>query len=463
MQRGAELALATDEALSLGMQDNAVWCAEMLCGLSPEAATTISPWTGTQPFRPPGECGGSREQADAEAAAVSLLEAGEYVRAAQRLSSCPQRGRAGFLSAYAKWLHGEELVQQLYLDKGVMQSGPRPAAPGSHEVFTALVAMDRTKGLDAYGLWLYGQMLLERRQRGPALAVLLDAVVRRPLLWPAWKLIASVAEVWYLNKVRQTFAAYGGHWVVDVFEAHLMQRNYRSEAALQKYGTLLSTMPCSAPLLAGAGAAAYEGTELLRSRQFYTQMHRQDPNRVEDLDRYSNALFMFGDNEALGELAHHVWGLAPRRAESLCILGNWYSMSKCSPKAVAYFQRALQADSKCAGAWTFLGHEYSPYQGGLGNVPACIFAYQRALDLDDRDYRAWLGLAQIYYSEYGQPLQANYYAQQLQRLRPQDARLRRITQMISAEAARRVNLEGPGGARAAAGRLPLGAVGASPK
>ena len=44
------------------------------------------------------------------------------------------------------------------------------------------------------------------------------------------------------------------------------------------------------------------------------------------------------------------------------------------------------------GAWTLLRHEYIE----MKNTVTAIEAYCRAVDISDREYRAWYGLGQMY-------------------------------------------------------------------
>ena len=90
--------------------------------------------------------------------------------------------------------------------------------------------------------------------------------------------------------------------------------------------------------------------------------------------------------------------------------GNHYSLRSEHEKAIRYFKRAVQLDRTYLSAWTLMGHEYIE----LKNSNAAIEAYRRAagksttglcflaqtwltgLDVNQKDYRAWYGLAQAY-------------------------------------------------------------------
>ncbi|KAJ1913383.1 anaphase-promoting complex component apc8 [Mycoemilia scoparia] len=65
-----------------------------------------------------------------------------------------------------------------------------------------------------------------------------------------------------------------------------------------------------------------------------------------------------------------------------------------------------------------MGHEYME----MKNTSAAIQAYRRAIEVDERDYRAWYGLGQTY-EMLKQPQYAFYYFKRAAALRPFDSRM----------------------------------------
>ena len=139
-----------------------------------------------------------------------------------------------------------------------------------------------------------------------------------------------------------------------------------------------------------------------------------DPYRLDDLDIYSNILYVMEKSSKLAYLAHHATRTDKFRVETCCIVGNYYSLKSEHEKAVIYFRRALQINRNYLAAWTLLGHEYLE----LKNTHAAVEAYRRAVgtsillihliifsDLNRSDYRAWYGLGQVY-----EMLEMPYYA-----------------------------------------------------
>eukprot|EP00971_Amphidinium_carterae_P327066 6458226-Amphidinium_carterae.2 len=95
--------------------------------------------------------------------------------------------------------------------------------------------------------------------------------------------------------------------------------------------------------------------------------------------------------------------------EACCIIGNYFSLKVVTnsfhsyrprnhasclevggehEKSVTYFQRALSLNRQFTPAWILMGHEFME----MKNTPAAIDAYRTAVNINQRDYRAWYGL-----------------------------------------------------------------------
>jgi anaphase-promoting complex subunit 8 len=135
-----------------------------------------------------------------------------------------------------------------------------------------------------------------------------------------------------------------------------------------------------------------------------------DPCRVDDIDVYSNILYVTENRLTLSRLAHDFLALDKDRPEVCCLvgtfrlqpripdqlltqhLGNHYSLRAEHEKAIRYFRRATQLDRTYLSAWTLMGHEYVE----MKNSHAAIEAYRGAVNVNRKDYRAWYGLGQAY-------------------------------------------------------------------
>jgi len=122
-----------------------------------------------------------------------------------------------------------------------------------------------------------------------------------------------------------------------------------------------------------------------------------DPYRVDDIDVYSNILYVTENRLKLSKLAHDFLALDKDRPEVCCLVGksnqsiravftlthyhgfagNHYSLRAEHEKAIKYFRRATQLDRSYLSAWTLMGHEYVE----MKNSHAAIEAYRRAIGL----------------------------------------------------------------------------------
>ncbi|CAI2164392.1 12072_t:CDS:10 [Funneliformis geosporum] len=151
----------------------------------------------------------------------------------------------------------------------------------------------------------------------------------------------------------------------------------------------------------------------------FDRLLKSDPYRIDDMDIYSNVLYVVdGKSAKLSILAHMCVYSDKFRPETMCALGNYYSSKGEREKAISYFRRALQIDQTCLSAWTLMGHEYVE----IKNTHAAIISYKRAVEVNPKDYRAWCGLGQIY-ELLNMPFYAIYYYQRSSALRPYDARM----------------------------------------
>jgi len=143
-----------------------------------------------------------------------------------------------------------------------------------------------------------------------------------------------------------------------------------------------------------------------------------DPCRIDDIDIYSNILYVSENRLELSKLAHEFLALEKDRPEICCLVGNHYSLRSEHEKAIKYFRRATQLDRTYLSAWTLMGHEYVE----MKNSHAAIEAYRKAVDVNRKDFRAWYGLGQAY-ELLSMHQYALYYYQHATALRPYDIRI----------------------------------------
>lgn len=150
----------------------------------------------------------------------------------------------------------------------------------------------------------------------------------------------------------------------------------------------------------------------------FDAVQASDPFRMEEVDIYSNMLYVMDKRAKLGKLAHEYAAIDRNRPEVCTLIGNYYSSRADHTKAIQYFKRALMFNRDYLPAWTLMGHEFVE----LKNTHAAIEAYRKAIDVNAKDYRAWYGLGQAY-ELLDMPHYAVEYYNQATSLRPYDCRM----------------------------------------
>lgn len=152
--------------------------------------------------------------------------------------------------------------------------------------------------------------------------------------------------------------------------------------------------------------------------EIFQEILAADPYRLENLDMYSNLLFVREQKTEMAHLAHKAVEINKYRPETCCVIGNYYSIRGEHQKAILYFQRALKLNPKYLSAWTLMGHEFME----LKNTNAAIQSYRQAVEVNRRDFRAWYGLGQAY-EIIKMPFYGLYYYKTATQLRPYDSRM----------------------------------------
>ncbi|KAK7237842.1 procollagen-lysine 5-dioxygenase [Aureococcus anophagefferens] len=204
--------------------------------------------------------------------------------------------------------------------------------------------------------------------------------------------------------------------------AHVAIEQQRCDEALETLARVEAVAPASTFVVAHEALAHYARRDFDRAQasaqERFEALRAADPYRLEQLDIYSNVLYVKEARAELSRLAHAATRAEKYRPETCCVVGNYYSLKAQHERAVLYFQRALKLDRGCLSAWTLMGHEYIE----MKNTAAAIEAYRRAVDVNARDYRAWYGLGQTY-EILNMYFYALYYYRKAARLRPYDARM----------------------------------------
>ena len=231
-------------------------------------------------------------------------------------------------------------------------------------------------------------LLRSQGRKGEATAALLRSVHAFPLNWSAWLDLSTVVE----DTAALSRLTLPPHWASTFFRAHASAELQDNAAALAAYEGISALFPASNNLQAAVATVLYNLRQFDEARLLFERVRAADPARLEDVDTYSNILYVLDARTALSGLARDCMALDRFRPETCCVVGNFFSLRGDHEKAVLYFRRALRLNPRHQSAWTLMGHEFVE----LRNTAAAVECYRHAVDVNARDYRAWYGLGQTY-------------------------------------------------------------------
>lgn len=327
--------------------------------------------------------------------------------------------------------------------------------PVLHEAYTL-------NQLDAFGLYVYGAVLVAatstatgfpvatnihpedggKRNGSPpkslptAHSVLIQSILQFPYNWSAWLDLASVLMSTTTSSTSDSSLSttttamieqeieekiqpiLGEHYMYNLFCAHVFVERHNYYDAMIIYEQWMDiTLFSAAPYIRSQYAmCCYHMRDFTTAKLLLQELHITIPYRLDAMDVYSNVLYVLEDSFALSQLAHLAVLVDKYRAETCCIIGNYFSMKKQRAKAIQQFQRALLMDRTFTSAYTLIGHEYVEWK----QTANAMASYRKAVQISPRDYRAWYGLGQTY-ELLNMNLHALYYYKQATQLRPYDA------------------------------------------
>ncbi|KAI9202536.1 putative cell division cycle protein 23 [Polychytrium aggregatum] len=347
----------------------------------------------------------------------------EFDRCSHVLQSC--QGKAGgpehpkmlFLRLYSQLLGGEKRKEE----EGLAIAGPLESQQPNRElgsIYDELLPMYEADELDGFLLYLFGVVCSKQNAKDLARTALIRSVQRYPLNWSAWLELTSVVDSVSLLDELQTQLPSLNHFTTTAFLLNLsIELNLLDDKADERIGVLTKLFPESLPNQAAKAMLLYNSQDFERAEVAFEKLRKADPHSVEFMDTYSHVLFVMKKRAQLSYLAHNAVGIDKYKAETCCIIANYYSLRDEHERAVLYCKRALKLNRNYIQAFILMGHEMVE----LKLLQAAIEAYRRAIDINEREYRAWYGLGQAY-EMLRMPSYAIYYYTKAVTIRPEDGR-----------------------------------------
>ncbi|KAI5964406.1 CDC23 [Candida theae] len=268
--------------------------------------------------------------------------------------------------------------------------------------------------------------IIYRKKKKPQMAQknFYQSLVLFPYNWSCWRELIDSFVTYeeaqsFIQKVKRKNELFASTIMFQFFEMVVLQESHQSSNRLFELVNYLSGLfPNFTFIKVQQFLIAYHNLDYYQAESIFDNILIEDPSRLEDLDTYSNMLYVMEKKSKLSYLAQYASQVDRFRPETCCVLANYYSMKSEHEKAIMYYKRALILNKDCLSAWTLMGHEFVE----LKNSHAAIESYRRAVDTNPKDFRAWYGLGQAY-EVLDMHLYALYYYQRATNLQPSDKRM----------------------------------------
>uniref|UniRef100_A0A182X797 Cyclosome subunit 8 n=1 Tax=Anopheles quadriannulatus TaxID=34691 RepID=A0A182X797_ANOQN len=318
-----------------------------------------------------------------------------------------------FLHLYATYMSKEKKRLDNMTDSSVVSSVSH--AKDFAELLSILRTEHSKDSLDGYCLYLYGVILKKLDLNDIAVRVFVEAINAEPTLWSAWLELAPLVN----DKRMLEGLKLPNHWMKSIFEGYTYIELFQNDEGIKIFENLQKNGFGKCIFIPTLLAIAYSNKrDVDRSIDIFQHLQSVDPYRLDNLDSYSNLLFVKDMKTEMSHLAHKVVEINKYSPETCCVVGNYYSIRSDHYKAVMYFQRALKLNPRYLSAWTLMGHEFME----MKNTNAAIQSYRQAVEVNKRDFRAWYGLGQAY-EILKMTFYSLYYYKAAQQLRPYDSRM----------------------------------------
>ncbi|KAL1481809.1 hypothetical protein MTO96_034202 [Rhipicephalus appendiculatus] len=373
-----------------GLRQSAKWASELAYTLRDVEASPPDPAAAVR----------NDDLDDTYFLAKSYLDLQEYDRVAYFTKNAG--GTTRFLHYYARYLSDEKKR----LDDTVepITAADRGASQELKDLQTELRALRHE--LDGFCLYIYGVVLKRLQLRQQAIDVFVEAVQAEPLHWGAWLELSSlVADCDHLRSLELP-----DHWMKQFFLGHTYLELQLNEEVLETYEQLQKGPFLESTYLMAQVAIAYHNMRVVdKAIEGFQKLRKADPFRLDNMDIYSNLLYVKELRVELSHLAHSVCAIDKYKPETCCVIGNFYSLRSQHEKAVLYFGRALRLNPNYFAAWTLMGprvhgdeehqrrHPVVPagHRGEPPGLPSLVWSGQ-AQELRPNDSRMMVALGEAY-------------------------------------------------------------------
>ncbi|KAH7728213.1 anaphase promoting complex subunit 8/cdc23 family protein [Aphelenchoides avenae] len=272
------------------------------------------------------------------------------------------------------------------------------------------------ESFDCFLNYLLGLIRRDNCGKEDAIKALKEAIAQDHRCWPAWDLLASLANDYLCEEMEQM---HEDRWECNLFIAEsVMRRKEDFKFTAEAYTSVVPMIGPSPYLVAQIAVAWHEAQDNDTAVTLFERLRTTDPYRIEQMNIYSDILFLRRQFTELAMLAKACFESHRYRWETCCIVANYYSVRHNHTQAQEFLKRGTRLNPYEPSTWVLLGNEYLESKNHRGAVSA----FRKAVVVDPRAFRAWYGLGQLY-EVLQQPTYALYHYQKAHKVMPRDSRV----------------------------------------
>ncbi|KAL0477993.1 anaphase-promoting complex subunit 3 [Acrasis kona] len=148
------------------------------------------------------------------------------------------------------------------------------------------------------------------------------------------------------------------------------------------------------------GKCYFELADYDHAEKCFEKMSTCEPYRLDGLEVYSTILWHMRKDARLSYLARRMNLIDPLSPNTMCAIGNCFSLQKDHASALKFFERAITTCPQFTYAHTLAGHEHFAND----DMDDALECYRNAIRIDSRHYNAWYGLGTVYLRQEKYPM-----------------------------------------------------------
>jgi anaphase-promoting complex subunit 8 len=229
-----------------------------------------------------------------------LFDLREYHKVMHKLASLatPQNQAAMFIYYNSMFMVAEQKAEEEKFQTSENSSKTAGDCGNLIRIENEMSLHYKNNGLNAVNLFMYGTVLKRRNKVQKAKKVLVEALNKFPLLWGAWLEINSMLKKEDQDLVKKSLKA---HWSKNFYLSSYFIQIQQEDDSISVNGALRRSFPDSLYILNQIGHACYLNQSFTVALDIFKKLLHLDPYRYENMDLYSNILYI---QENYGELAY---------------------------------------------------------------------------------------------------------------------------------------------------------------